>query len=95
MRSQPVNLQPGTQFNTHEVAWHGRKHRIVEFDVANEPMSFHHPLAWLWAEILKDVDTLAADNLRRAGLPDLGSLYAQVEFLTPFMYALEQPIQSA
>lgn len=78
---------------THTVQWAGRTHKVTPMDVMNEPVSFHHPLAWLWAELLKDVEILTTDSLASVGLPDLKSILAANPLR--LIGALEQPVQGA
>ncbi|KAG0171555.1 hypothetical protein DFQ28_000812 [Apophysomyces sp. BC1034] len=42
---------------------------IIRYDVASEPVSFHHPLHWLLAGLLEYASLLDNDVLREAGWP--------------------------
>lgn len=66
---------------------------LVKFDVAKEPVSFHHPLAWLFAEISKNVDALDADTLKSAGLPSLTELVLGRRQPLAFLSALDHPLR--
>ncbi|KAI7848553.1 hypothetical protein BDC45DRAFT_471139 [Circinella umbellata] len=40
---------------------------IIKYDIAKEPVSFHHPYHWLLAELLSHVRLLKDDTLRQLG----------------------------
>lgn len=44
--------------------------RVIEYDVASDPVSFHHPLHWLLAGILEASSWMDRDILRDAGWPE-------------------------
>ena len=52
----------------HEVVFGDAAYQIVEFDVLDGWVSFHHSLHWLLAELFKHVDLLSEDSLREVGL---------------------------
>ncbi|KAI0063243.1 hypothetical protein BV25DRAFT_1824839 [Artomyces pyxidatus] len=52
----------------HDVMFGNRFYSIVEFDVLDGWVSFHHSLQWLLAELFKHVDTLSAESLSELGL---------------------------
>ena len=43
------------------------KMTIIKYDIAKEPVSFHHPYHWLLAELLSHVRLLKDDTLRQLG----------------------------
>ncbi|RUP52467.1 hypothetical protein BC936DRAFT_145224, partial [Jimgerdemannia flammicorona] len=47
---------------------HAGAHRIIKFEVSAQPVSFHHPLHWLLAELLEHIEGLEDQVLREAGL---------------------------
>ncbi|KAF8992917.1 hypothetical protein BDQ17DRAFT_1432049 [Cyathus striatus] len=55
----------------HEVQFGGIGYQIVQFDVLDGWVSFHHSLHWLLAELFKHVDKLGPDALKSIGLADL------------------------
>lgn len=42
-------------------------HRVLEFEVAVQPVSFHHPMHWLLAELLENVELLDDITMRAVG----------------------------
>lgn len=52
----------------HDVDFGGTEYSIVQFDVMDGWVSFHHSLHWLLAELFKHVDILGEDSLQEVGL---------------------------
>jgi E3 ubiquitin-protein ligase UBR1 len=52
----------------HEVLFGNVAYQIIEFDVLEGWVSFHHSLHWLLAELFKHVDRLTEDSLAGIGL---------------------------
>jgi E3 ubiquitin-protein ligase UBR1 len=55
-----------TKYSTisfHEVHFNNVAYQVVEFDVLNNHISFHHSLHWLLAELFKHVDLLVPEHL--------------------------------
>lgn len=42
----------------HRVNYGSASYEVVEFDVENQPVSFHHPMHWLLAEMMKHVSLI-------------------------------------
>ncbi|TFK38761.1 hypothetical protein BDQ12DRAFT_99504 [Crucibulum laeve] len=57
-----------TQISFHEVVFGDTAYPIVEFDVLEGWVSFHHSLHWLLAELFKHVDHLSEEALSQVGL---------------------------
>ncbi|OCH94170.1 hypothetical protein OBBRIDRAFT_884943 [Obba rivulosa] len=55
----------------HSVTFGDHRYQVVEFDVMEGWVSFHHSLQWLLAELIKHVDILSEDSLREIGLSSL------------------------
>ena len=55
----------------HEVTFADTAYRVVDFDVMEGWVSFHHSLQWLLAELFKHVDILSEDSLRELGMSSL------------------------
>ncbi|CCL98937.1 uncharacterized protein FIBRA_00944 [Fibroporia radiculosa] len=55
----------------HEVIFGDTTYQLVDFDVTDGYVSFHHSLQWLLAELLKHVDILSEHSLRELGLASL------------------------
>ncbi|KAM0790845.1 hypothetical protein ACM66B_004689 [Microbotryomycetes sp. NB124-2] len=68
----------------------GKSHQIVQFSVASQPVSFHHPLPWLFAEIMKGIPLLsrtsAADTLP-------ADLRLDAALQEDFLQAMEHPLR--
>lgn len=47
------NAQPDAM---HTVSFAGREYNVVKFQVSKEPVSFHHPLHLIFAEMLKNIE---------------------------------------
>lgn len=56
---------PGTHppLAFYNASYGGQIYEIVEFSVENQPVSFHHPMHWLLAEMMKHVDLIDPDGL--------------------------------
>ncbi|KAI0367458.1 hypothetical protein BV20DRAFT_970410 [Pilatotrama ljubarskyi] len=55
----------------HEVVYGETTYKIIDFDVMDGSISFHHSLQWLLAELFKHVDILDGVSLRSAGYGSL------------------------
>ncbi|KAL0063833.1 E3 ubiquitin-protein ligase ubr1 [Marasmius tenuissimus] len=55
----------------HEVTFGDTLYKIVEFDVLEGWVSFHHSLHWLLAELFKHVDLLTEERLREVGMSSI------------------------
>ena len=55
----------------HEVMFGDASYNIVEFDVLEGWVSFHHSLHWLLAELFKHVDLLTEERLREVGMSSI------------------------
>ncbi|KAI9059537.1 hypothetical protein FKP32DRAFT_1596096 [Trametes sanguinea] len=55
----------------HEVVYGETTYKIIDFDVMDGSISFHHSLLWLLAELFKHVDILDESSLRTAGYANL------------------------
>ncbi|KAK7047224.1 E3 ubiquitin-protein ligase ubr1 [Paramarasmius palmivorus] len=51
----------------HEVVFGDTSYNVVDFDVLDGWVSFHHSLHWLLAELFKHVDLLSEESLRTVG----------------------------
>lgn len=52
----------------HDVIFGDTAYRIIEFDVLDGWVSFHHSLHWLLAELFKHVDLLGEDRMHEVGM---------------------------
>ncbi|OSX68023.1 hypothetical protein POSPLADRAFT_1129207 [Postia placenta MAD-698-R-SB12] len=55
----------------HDVNFGDTPYQVVDFDVMEGWVSFHHSLQWLLAELFKHVDILSEESLREIGLSSL------------------------
>ena len=55
----------------HEVLYGESTYKIINFDVMDGSISFHHSLQWLLAELFKHVDVLDESQLKTVGLQSL------------------------
>ncbi|CAL1696803.1 unnamed protein product [Somion occarium] len=55
----------------HDVEFGNSTYNVVDFNVLDGPVSFHHSLQWLLSELLKHVDILTEENLQQVGLQSL------------------------
>ncbi|GJN92345.1 hypothetical protein Rhopal_005375-T1 [Rhodotorula paludigena] len=91
---------------THRLELAGRSYGpLYAYRVSTEPVSYHHPLAWLWAEMAKGLagpaDRASEDKLARIGVQGgvralLGGLErdgARENRVLPFVAAMEQPLR--
>ncbi|KAK4050728.1 E3 ubiquitin-protein ligase ubr1 [Microbotryomycetes sp. JL221] len=75
-----------------QVTFAGKQHELVECEVASSSVSFHHPLSWLFAEIMKGVPQLArmASSGLAPGLPADITLHSGMQ--KDFLVAMDQPL---
>lgn len=80
---------------THLVTFGPHEFTLVQFDVARDPVSFHHPLGWLFAEIAKSIEALDSQALASAGYHSINEALltrigrSQIDFLS----ALDHPLR--
>ena len=55
----------------HHVDFADTTYEVVEFDVMEGSVSFHHSLQWLLAELFKHIDTLDESQLQTVGLSSI------------------------
>ncbi|KAI0307463.1 hypothetical protein B0F90DRAFT_1828673 [Multifurca ochricompacta] len=66
-----------TKFNPivfHDVKFGSTLCSVIQFDVLEGWVSFHHSLQWLLAELFKHVDTLSERSLSQNGLPSIRNI---------------------
>ncbi|GAA5897350.1 uncharacterized protein JCM6883_006667 [Sporobolomyces salmoneus] len=72
----------------------GNAYNSIEFNVAKEKNSFHHPLTWLWAEMAKNVELLDKGELSKLGLEGgLSELAGGQKGRMFFLAVMEQPLR--
>ena len=55
----------------HDVTFGSTLYSVIQFDVLEGWVSFHHSLQWLLAELFKHVDALSESSLSENGLPSI------------------------
>lgn len=61
----------------HDVSFGGATYEIIEFDVLEGWVSFHHSLHWLLAELFKHIDLLTEHSLSKVGLRNIRDVLLQ------------------
>ncbi|KAI5477954.1 hypothetical protein MNV49_005746 [Pseudohyphozyma bogoriensis] len=86
---------PGPRANVHTVIFGGAPYQLIDFVVESEPVSFHHPLAWLFAEMCKNVEKLDVEALNSIRLSSLSDIVvgAHPGGQTHFLAALDHPLR--
>ncbi|KAN0066349.1 E3 ubiquitin-protein ligase ubr1 [Thecaphora frezii] len=69
-------------------------HQIVEFAVDRQPVSFHHPMHWLLAEMLKQLANVGAEEIRsEVGATKLIDLFQPEVDETGLLIVLDFPLR--
>lgn len=82
---------PRTKF--HAVEFGGTWYQLLDFRVENEDVSFHHPLAWLFAEMCKNVEALDGTSLREIGVGSLSEIALARAGQLDFLAAMDHPLR--
>lgn len=61
----------------HEVEFGDARYQIVDFNVLEGWVSFHHSLHWLLADLMKHVDILSEESLKQVGLTGVQDLFSR------------------
>jgi E3 ubiquitin-protein ligase UBR1 len=77
----------------HSVAFGGVGYQLCEFDVARMPISFHHPLAWLFAEMVKNVEMLDSGALQTIGVSSLSDIALGRQGQLVFLASMDHPLR--
>ena len=85
MAGQPVEF--------HEVEFGGVQYTLVDFSVESDSVSFHHPLAWLFAEMTKNVEALDVEKLQEFGVESLSELVLGKRGPLDFLVAMDHPLR--
>ena len=82
----------GRQIAFHATEFGGVRYLLVNFSVGSEAVSFHHPLAWLYAEMVKNVEALDSEKLQEVGVESLSALaMGRGDF--KFLAAMDDPLR--
>lgn len=83
----------GPRANVHNVAFGGVIYPLIDFRVASQAVSFHHPLCWLFAEMVKNVEALDARALASIGVNSLSDIAAGGGRGLHFLAAMDHPLR--
>ncbi|KAI0960979.1 hypothetical protein AcV7_000205 [Taiwanofungus camphoratus] len=89
--SRDVTRFPPVAF--HEVIFGDATYQIVDFDVMEGWVSFHHSLQWLLAELCKHVDILSADSLQEIGMQKLRDVFLQEASEQAILTVIDYPLR--
>ncbi|EJT98871.1 hypothetical protein DACRYDRAFT_69944 [Dacryopinax primogenitus] len=79
--------------NFHQVAFGGPTKELVRFDVMEGYVSFHHPLHWFLAELLKHVKLLGDESMAQAEYGSLRTLVLSKVEGHNFLVIIEFPLR--
>ncbi|EPQ32173.1 uncharacterized protein PFL1_00370 [Pseudozyma flocculosa PF-1] len=92
-QNDPEN-HPPIKFHAASYRDPSESHQIVEFAVDRQPVSFHHPMHWLLAEMLKQVATVDAGLIRtETGAAKLIDLFQPEVDETGLLIVLDFPLR--
>lgn len=77
----------------HMVHFGGVFYELVQFKVEEDPVSFHHPLGWLFAEMMKNVIALDDVKLMEIGATSLSQVVLSEIGQEAFLQAMDQPLR--
>ncbi|KAG6327509.1 hypothetical protein ID866_11580, partial [Astraeus odoratus] len=79
----------------HAVIFGDVEYTIIEFDVLEEWVSFHHSLHWLLAELLKHVDILSEGSLMQIGIASVRDLFMRMSTESMILTLIDFPLRGA
>lgn len=91
--SNLLSHMTGPRANLHNVSFGGTSYALIDFKVASQPISFHHPLAWLFAEMVKNVRALDGNELEAIGVGSLREIVLGRAGQLHFLAALDHPLR--
>ena len=71
----------------------GSSYSLIDFDVLSGNVSFHHSQHWLFAELVKHVDILTTDNLRKEGYDDFKDVLFRLFEMSSIQTVMEFPLR--
>ncbi|KAG8220614.1 hypothetical protein J3R82DRAFT_2867 [Butyriboletus roseoflavus] len=77
----------------HDVLFGNVDYTIVEFDVLEGWVSFHHSLHWLLAELLKNVDILSEESLGRVGVASVRDMFMRIATEDDILTLIDFPLR--
>ena len=77
----------------HDVLFGDVEYTIIDFDVLEGWVSFHHSLHWLLAELLKNVDILSEESLSRVGVASVRDLFMRIATEDAILTLIDFPLR--
>ncbi|KAF9235714.1 hypothetical protein BU15DRAFT_51032 [Melanogaster broomeanus] len=77
----------------HDIAFGDVEYTIVEFDVLEGWVSFHHSLHWLLAELLKHIDILSEESLIHVGVASVRDLFMRISTESAILTMIDFPLR--
>jgi E3 ubiquitin-protein ligase UBR1 len=77
----------------HDVIFGDTAYQIIQFDVMEGWVSFHHSLHWLLAELFKHVDILSEDSLQQVGLSGLRDIILRAASERAILTVIDFPLR--
>lgn len=77
----------------HPVGFGDSTYEVVEFDVMEGWVSFHHSLQWLLAELFKHVDLLDDEHLREIGMGNLREVCTRNASIQAIQTIIDYPLR--
>lgn len=77
----------------HTVGFGGAEYQVVNFDVLEGWVSFHHSLHWLLAELLKHTQSLSKEALRSVGYEDLRAVFLEMASEQAILTIVDFPLR--
>ena len=71
----------------------GSSYSLIDFDVLSGNVSFHHSQHWLFAELIKHVDIITTENLRKEGYDDFKDVLFRLFELSSIQIIMEFPLR--
>lgn len=79
----------------HHVVFGETTYKIIEFDVMDGSISFHHSLQWLLAELFKHVDILSEERLSQNGYSSLRDVCLRHVNEEALLTVIDYPLRGA
>ncbi|KAI0802993.1 hypothetical protein BC629DRAFT_1490697 [Irpex lacteus] len=77
----------------HQVEFCDSSHEVVEFDVMEGWVSFHHSLQWLLAELFKHIDILDEQRLQEVGISSLRDVCLRNASIQAIQTIIDYPLR--
>ncbi|KAL4064755.1 hypothetical protein V8B97DRAFT_1875789 [Scleroderma yunnanense] len=77
----------------HTVDFGDVEYTIIQFDVLEGWVSFHHSLHWLLAELLKHVDILSEESLMQIGIASMRDLFMHISTEPMILTMIDFPLR--